>query len=48
MRKAVKMPFRGVRRALSSLLLSAQHRGDRAQGIKELSAEELDLICAQH
>ena len=28
--------------------LSAQHRGDRAQGIKELSAEELDVICARH
>ena len=48
MRKAVKMRFREVRRALCSLLLSAQHRGDRAQHRQELSAGELDWTCAQH
>ena len=40
MRKALILPFREVRTMCCPAALSAQHRGDRAQGIKELSAEE--------
>ena len=43
------MPFREVRSTMRSCAaVSAQHGGDRAQHIKELSAEELQLIYAQY
>ena len=48
MRKALILPLREVRTICCHAALSVQHCGYRAQGIKELSAEELDLICAQH
>ena len=41
------MPFREVRRTRRAAV-SAQRCGDRAQHIQEWSAEELDLLCAQH
>ena len=43
------MPFREVRSTTHSCVsVSAQHREDRAQHIKELSAEEQQLIYAQY
>ena len=43
------MPFREVRSTMHSCAaVSAQHREDRAQHIKELSAEEQQLIYAQY
>ena len=42
------MPLREARRTMHSpAAVSAQHHGDRAQHIKKLSGEGLDLICAQ-